>query len=221
MLFKKNKDIEFEEYNEEYTETEKNTYSNPKERKLKKIINIIFIILVLIMAIIATDVICVSRYNKGPFFAIKTDTYDDGGTKIYYGIGYKVIKYNQVQGRKDTQIGFWNMKYSIEPTTIDAVDLAIEFRNKPEATSKKYYKKFLRLTGEFQSYDKNKQKLTIAYNDSGNKYTLNIICSLDKDNENTSFEKDDSVTIIGTLEQFKLKSDDKPNRAYISNCFAE
>ena len=221
MLFKKNKDIEFEEYDEEYSENKKNTYSNSKEKKIKRIINIIFIILVLIMAMVITDVICVSRYNKGPFFAIKIDTYDDGGTKIYYGIGYKVIKYNQLQGRKDTQIGFWNMKYSVEPTTIDSVDLAIEFRNHPEDTSKKYYKKFLRLTGEFKSYDKNRQKLTTAYNDPGNKYTLNIICSLDKDNENTSFEKGDIVTIIGTLEQFKLKSDNNPNIVYMSNCFAE
>ena len=96
-----------------------------KAKDPKKIINIVFIILVIIMVMIATDVICVSRYNIGPFFAIRTSQYKDGGTKVYYGLGYKVIKYNQVQGRRDTKIGFWTMPYSVEPTTISTLDLEI------------------------------------------------------------------------------------------------
>ena len=43
------------------------------------------------MVMVTVDVVGVSRYNKGPFFAIKTKTYNDGGTKEYYGIGYKAI----------------------------------------------------------------------------------------------------------------------------------
>ena len=41
---------------------------------------------------------------------IRTSIYKDGGTKEYYGLGYKVIKYNQIEGRRDTQIGLWNLK---------------------------------------------------------------------------------------------------------------
>jgi hypothetical protein len=36
-----------------------------------------------------------------PIFAIRTNLYKDGGTSIYLGFGYKVIDYNQLDGRKD------------------------------------------------------------------------------------------------------------------------
>ena len=74
-------------------------------------------------------------------------TLDDGGTQIFYGLGYKVIKYHQEQGRRDTEVGFWTMPYSVEPTDVDAIDLAIDFRNEPEATAEKYAGKFVRITG--------------------------------------------------------------------------
>ena len=56
-------------------------------------------------------------------FIIKTHTYNDGGTKEYYGLGYKVIKYNQVQGRRDKVIGSWKLKYNMnEPTYKTEID---------------------------------------------------------------------------------------------------
>lgn len=38
-----------------------------------------------------------------PKFATKTATYKDGGTTVYSGLGYIIIDYNQMAGRKDIQ----------------------------------------------------------------------------------------------------------------------
>lgn len=218
-IFKKNKDEEFESY-DEYEINEMNS-ENQHKKKIKKIINIVFTILILIMVIITVDVICVARYNVGPFFAIRTNVYNDGGTKIYYGLGYKVIKYNQEQGRRDTKIGFWTMPYSIEPTTISSLDLAIEFTNNPEATSKKYYKEFLRITGKVKKVDNKNKKLTMEYTDPDEKYTLRIVCSMAEKKETLNFEKNQEITVIGTIQEFSLKDNSSPNKVSVSDCFAE
>ncbi|WP_442598412.1 hypothetical protein [Neobacillus sp. D3-1R] len=39
--------------------------------------------------------------QKRPLFVIKTAMYKDGGTKLYQGLGYKVIDYNKLEGRQD------------------------------------------------------------------------------------------------------------------------
>ena len=83
------------------------------KNKTMKIFNIIFYVLIILMLMITIDIISVARYNKGPYFAIKTATLKDGGTKVYYGIGYKVIKYHQSQGRRDTELGSWSMPYNV------------------------------------------------------------------------------------------------------------
>jgi hypothetical protein len=36
-----------------------------------------------------------------PIFALRTQLYKDGGTSVYLGLGYKIIDYNQADGRKD------------------------------------------------------------------------------------------------------------------------
>ena len=66
-------------------------------KKGNRLANIILIILVLLIILVSIDVVCVSKYDKGPYFAIKTHEYKDGGTKEQYGLGYKVIKYKQLQ----------------------------------------------------------------------------------------------------------------------------
>jgi hypothetical protein len=40
-------------------------------------------------------------HERPPLFAILTNLYKDGGTSVYTGLGYQVIDYNQVDGRKD------------------------------------------------------------------------------------------------------------------------
>ena len=85
----------------------------------------------------------ISKYNKGPFFAIPVKTYKDGGTKVYYGIGYKVIKYHQKQGRRDIELGTYSLKYNTNPIEADAIDLAIELYNNQTSSMEKYYNCFI------------------------------------------------------------------------------
>ena len=37
-----------------------------------------------------------AQNNKAPVFGVRTSILKDGGTKEYYGLGYKVIKYNKL-----------------------------------------------------------------------------------------------------------------------------
>ena len=68
------------------------------------------IVIIVIASLVTLDITLVTKSNVGPFLAIRTKVYDDGGTKEYYGLGYKVIKYNQKVGRRDTVIGSWSLK---------------------------------------------------------------------------------------------------------------
>ena len=190
-----------------------------KEPKLKIIANVIFILIVALGIMIATDIIVVSKYNKGPYFAIRTATYDDGGTQVFYGLGHKVIKYHQEQGRRDTKIGFWTMPYSIEPTNISTLDLAIEFRNAPEETANKYAGEFMRITGTI--YKIKDDELILRYKDPDDAYTLKIKCPMAENNDFEGMEKGLEVTIIGTIETFTLATKSNTNIVTMSNCFAE
>lgn len=58
------------------------------------------IIFVLFFSMALTDY-NLSKANAPPRFAMKTAIAKDGGTTYYKGFGYKVIDYNQMEGRKD------------------------------------------------------------------------------------------------------------------------
>lgn len=210
---------------EEYNDIDE--YDNNQEKKkgnkniAKAIINIVFIIIIIIMVMVTVDVVGVSRYNKGPFFAIKTKTYNDGGTKEYYGIGYKVIKYNQQQGRKDIEIGSWNLKYNIEPINISSLDLAIEFRNDYKKAYKRYGKKFIRTDGTIKQIVNNK-KIIVKYSDPDKKYSLEIICNMANNKMTNKLKKGDKVELIGTISNFSPKqNDNKVNKLYVDNVYAQ
>jgi hypothetical protein len=66
---------------------------------IKKLLLILFVVLILISPFLV-DYNRAKR-DKPPIFAIRTNLYKDGGTSIYFGFGYKVIDYNQLDGRKD------------------------------------------------------------------------------------------------------------------------
>lgn len=207
-------------YSEEEFEEDQN--SRKKYKRYKKIINIVFAIILVVLVMITIDVISVSRYNVGPFFAIKTQTIKDGGTKVYYGLGYKVIKYNQEQGRRDKEIGSWNLKYNIEPVDIQDIDLALEFENNYQETNKKYYKKFVRLTSTVKEVNKEKNTLVLEYLDEDSKYTLDIVCNMAEKKSNLEiFNVGDKASVIGTIRTFKIKTAKESNKVYISDCFAE
>lgn len=223
-------DLEYDEYyinndntNDETDEFEivaKTNNTSTKYKRTKKIINIVFVIVIMLIIIVSTDIICVSKYNIGPFFAIPVKKYNDGGTKEYYGIGYKVIKYKQIQGRRDKEIGGYKLKYNTNPIDIDIIDLAIEFKTDANSAYKKYYKKFVRVTGNLKSVNKNENTITMSYEDDGLKYSINIKCNMETlKKELNSLNIGNEIVVIGTVNNYKENT--SPTTIYLTNCFAE
>lgn len=188
-----------------------------EEPKSKKIMNIISVIILALAIMVAADMIAVTKYDKGPYFAIRTKTYDDGGTQVFYGLGYKVIKYHQEQGRRDTELGFWSMSYSVEKTEVSALDLAIEFRNKPEKTAEKFVGQFVEITGTIKQIEDN--KVILQYDDPDDMYTLRINCPMAEKTNLDELKEKTEVTVTGTIESFTLATTKNPNMVNMSNCF--
>lgn len=78
-------------------------------KKGAKIILIICILLTLIFFIV--DYLRVQKQEK-PIFCILKDEVNDGGTKIYLGLGYKVIDFHTLEGFSGIKIGTWFMDYN-------------------------------------------------------------------------------------------------------------
>ena len=191
-----------------------------QEKKIKKIINIVFGVLLGLLVLVTVDVLCVAKFNVGPFLAIRTNVYKDGGTKVYYGLGYKVIKYDQTEGRKGTKIGFWNLNYIVEPTPVDVLDLAIAYRNDAKKTYKKYYGQYLKLSGAVSSVDNQKKILTIRYTDPDGKYTLDVVGQMfDSKIDLSTYQVGQVVSFVGTVSGYKNKTDQIPNQILVSDCF--
>ena len=222
-------DEDVEEYTIEEEEEEEQEFQddgifakNRKVSKAKVITDIIFIIIMLCLIFITIDVIAVGKYDKGPFFAIPVRTYKDGGTKEYYGLGYKVIDYNQVQGRRDKEIGAWSLKYNTEPTTVQDLDLALEFKGNEIATYKKYYKKFLRIPSTLHNVDETKHQITLGYHDEDGKYSMDIVCTMvPEQSDLSSFETEKPITIIGTVRNYEGQMENTNNTLFLSECFGE
>jgi hypothetical protein len=69
-------------------------------RKKTILIIVLFVILPLIM--IGTDY-SLAKADKSPIFSVRTAIYKDGGTQLFIGLGYKIINYNELDGRKDVE----------------------------------------------------------------------------------------------------------------------
>lgn len=194
-----------------------------KSRRIwKKIINIVFILVLIIIGMITIDYIRVTKYEYTPLFAIKTKEYNDGGTKEYKGLGYKVIDYNQMQGRRDIEIGLWNLKYNSKPIDVADIDLAIEFTNDEEKAYNKFYKKFLRIKSTLKDVNEKKNTITLGYNDEDGKYSIDVICSLVPEQTNiSSFEKDKEITVIGTFAKYSGSTKKNNKKIYIKDCIAQ
>lgn len=211
-------EIEEEKKEEQEKEKEKFTWKNINfhdEQTIKltnKVLNILLIIIIVVAALITTDVLLVSRKEIGPFFAIKTKTHNDGGTKEYYGLGYKVIKYNEEEGRKDIIIGPWSLEYdtTIEKTTI--LDLALDFTNNKESSLERYMNKYLQVSGTIDKIEP--EKITLTYKDEENKYTTSITCNIL--NNTTKYKKKDNIKLVGTLYNYK---ENKTLTLYMKNCY--
>lgn len=65
-----------------------------KIRNLKKIVITFSIIIAISLVTLAIDSILISC-EKNPIFVLKVATARDGGTSIYYGLGYQVIDWHR------------------------------------------------------------------------------------------------------------------------------
>ena len=188
----------------------------------KRIINIVFSIIIIIIAMIVTDYVRVTKFEYTPIFAVKTLELKDGGTTEYMGLGYKVIDYNQIQGRRDIEMGLWNMKRNSSPIDLSDVDLAIEFTTDEVVAYKKYYKEFVRIKSTLVEKNEKDNTITLRYIDEDGKYTLDTICKLVPEQTNISaFEKDKEITIIGTISKYVGATKKENRQVYIKNCIAQ
>ena len=82
-------------------------------KRIGKIVGIIFIVLI----VMGVGFFCIdyTRVKKGekPIFCVANPAgvYLDGGTIEYFGLGYKVIDFHQLNGYDAIKIGSWFMKY--------------------------------------------------------------------------------------------------------------
>ncbi len=214
-----------EEIRELYREQEKyKSYKEIEEERInsaKKIINVFFTIIIIVLLMITIDVLAVYYYNKGPFFAIPLYTHNDGGTKEYFGIGYKVIKYNQTKGRIGKEVGLWSLKYNTFPIETKDLDLVIEFTGDETNAYQKYFKQYIKVSSTIKKVDKKNRIITVGYQDEDKVYSLDIICKLVKKQELTNIKKGKEISIVGTVTDFKIKTENNNSRLYISNCFIE
>ena len=221
ILHEELKDDNLEEYEiaDDFVEEKKEEYDYNRK---KKIIRIIIAVVCILIALAIIDVLCVTKLEKGPFFAIPVHTYDDGGTKEYYGLGYKVIKYHQVQGRRDMEIGTWTLKYNVEPIYSEIIDLAIEFNLSEKDSYNKYIKQLLVVTGTLKEVDKENNKIVLAYDDEGGKYSINVVCNMETDQESLNIlEPKYEVSAMGTMIGYDPKEKGKVPTIYLDNCFSE
>lgn len=72
----------------------------------------VLIIILLFILFITVDIVRV-HYNSVPIFCITSGTYLDGGTKVYIGLGYKIIDYNKLDGYDGYKVGTWLLNYDV------------------------------------------------------------------------------------------------------------
>lgn len=144
---------------------------------MKKFIKPLIIILVILIIILILFCIDYNRVknNKTPIFCIKGEMAQDGGTIEYFGIGYKIIAFNKLNGYTETKIG---------PLTMKADDFLNEFT---------YPKSISDLPKELLIDDMIKENYVVISNSENKIYNKDI---LDKFIENATNNIDDYIQII-------------------------
>lgn len=164
---------------------------------LNKIFSVLLVITIVIAIMVLFDVIMLTRFSKGPFFAIRTNTYDDGGTKEYYGIGYKVIKYNILNGRRDMAVGNYSIKYDDTPRKITLEKIVKKYNDNYDNFIKEYTGDYFQVSGVVSKVDKKNKKITLKYVDKKEKtYTL---VGENVNGDMSKIKKDDSISLKGSL----------------------
>lgn len=114
------------------------------KKGLKITLVIIAVLLILAILFFIIDDIRVQKQEK-PLFCMEISTYKDGGTKVYYGLGYKVIKFHKLLSFNESSdgtsyydnmaIGTWFMNYHDFDEQIESYEETIE-RNSRKAIMK-------------------------------------------------------------------------------------
>ena len=177
-----------------------------EEKKLKKKFTIIMIVALVLGTLIFIDILVANYTNVGPFLAVKVKTHNDGGTKEYYGLGYKVIKYRVKDGRNTTVVGSWTLKYDPTTKATTVEELGISFRNNTKEALKDSYKQFFIVTGKIDSIDKTNKKVVLIYEDEdGGTYTTKAEFYLKNISKLKNYSKGDTITISGTFTKYTPK----------------
>lgn len=177
-----------------------------EEKKLKKKFTIIMIVALVLGTLIFIDILVANYTSVGPFLAVKVKTHNDGGTKEYYGLGYKVIKYKVKDGRNTTVVGSWTLKYDPTSKASTVEELGISFRNNTKETLKNSYKQFFIVTGKIDSIDKTNKKVVLIYEDKdGGNYTTKAEFYLKNISKLKNYSKGDTITISGTFTKYTPK----------------
>ena len=177
-----------------------------EEKKLKKKFTIIMIVALVLGTLIFIDILVANYTNAGPFLAVKVKTHNDGGTKEYYGLGYKVIKYRVKDGRNTTVVGSWTLKYDPTTKATTVEELGISFRNNTKEALKNSYKQFFIVTGKIDSIDKTNKKVVLIYEDKdGGNYTTKAEFYLKNISKLKNYSKGDTITISGTFTKYTPK----------------
>ena len=177
-----------------------------EEKKLKKKFTIIMIVALVLGTLIFIDILVANYTSVGPFIAVKVKTHNDGGTKEYYGLGYKVIKYKVKDGRNTTVVGSWTLKYDPTSKASTVEELGISFRNNTNEALKNSYKQFFIVTGKIDSIDKTNKKVVLIYEDKdGGNYTTKAEFYLKNISKLKNYSKGDTITISGTFTKYTPK----------------
>lgn len=181
------------------------TYTDDSTKSVGGImLKVLNFFLILVMAgafLVVFDVVMVTKFNVGPIFAIKVKTYNDGGTKEYAGIFYKVIKYKQTNGRRDMVLGSYKLSYAGEVYKKSVLDLAILYRD--DFTNFSLLEgKYVVVTGKVLSVSKEKQVVKLIYEDSDNKYQTIVTFKMDKDANYDGLKKGNTVKLAGVLDDY-------------------
>lgn len=105
-----------------------------KMRKgIKVALIILGVIIILGLIFFAVDYNRV-RNGEKPIFCINTANTNDGGTKEYLGLGYKVIDFNRLDGYDEVKIGAWSMKYEDFENEYNANVIVNGYDNIPSIT---------------------------------------------------------------------------------------
>lgn len=120
--------------------------------RLNKIARIILKVVVVISVLIIIDLFLITRFEFGPLFAIRTKTYKDGGTKEYYGLGYKVIRYNVTNGREGIVVGNYSLKYNSIAKKVDLSKTKLTEDNNGD---------YVEITGKVDKVDKKNKRIVL------------------------------------------------------------